>query len=104
MCNLYTSKKSAAEIAEHFRAQIPLSFNAGEGDVYPGGPGMVVREEGGTRILQAMTWGFPLAQKSKKPGLPTKPKPVNKITNLTSSIRRFAAPRRRNPGRTTGTG
>jgi len=31
MCNLYASEKSAAEIADHFRAQIPLSFNAGGG-------------------------------------------------------------------------
>src|SRR5688572_17956283 len=93
MCNLYTSKKSAAEIAEHFRAQIPLSFNAGEGDVYPGGPGMVVREEEGRRVLQAMTWGFPLAQKSKKTGQPIKPKPVNNIADLKSFMWRFVAPR-----------
>jgi putative SOS response-associated peptidase YedK len=44
MCNLYTTRKSAVEIAAHFRAQIPLAFNAPEGDVYPGRPGMVVRE------------------------------------------------------------
>lgn len=93
MCNLYTSKKSAAEIAAHFRAQMPLSFNAGPGDVYPGGPGMVVREEGGQRILQSMIWGFPLAMKSKKTGQPIKPKPVNNIADLTSFMWRFVAPR-----------
>jgi hypothetical protein len=36
MCDLHTTRKSAAEIAAHFRAQIPLAFNAPEGDAYPG--------------------------------------------------------------------
>ncbi len=44
MCNLYTTKARAAEIAAAFKAQLPINFNAGEGDVYPGGQGMVVRE------------------------------------------------------------
>ena len=96
MCNLYTSKKSAAEIAAPFRAQIPIAVNAGEGEVYPGGPGMVVREAEGQRILQAMTWGFPLAMKSKKTGLPIKPKPINNIADLSSFMWRFVAPRPEN--------
>ena len=69
------------------------SFNAPEGDVYPGGHGMVVREEDGQRILQSMTWGFPLAMKSKVTGQPIKPKPVNNIADLTSFMWRFVAPR-----------
>ena len=89
MCNLYTNRKSAAEIAEHFRAQVPLNFNAAPGEVYPGGPAMVVREESGGRILQSMTWGFPLRLKSMKPG--TKPKPVNNIADLSSFLWRFVA-------------
>lgn len=93
MCNLYTNRKSAAEIAAHFRAQIPIVFNVGEGEVYPGGRGMVVREEAGTRVLEAMTWGFPLARKSKKTGQPIKPKPVNNIADLSSFMWRFVAPR-----------
>lgn len=93
MCNLYTSKKSAAEIAAHFRAQMPFAFNAGDGEVYPGGPGLVVREADGQRIVQQMTWGFPLAMKSKKTGLPIKPKPVNNIADLSSFMWRFVAPK-----------
>lgn len=89
MCNLYTNKKSAAEIAAHFRAQVPLNFNAGPEEAYPGAQGMVVREEGGARILQSMTWGFPLRLKSMKPG--TKPKPVNNIADLSSYMWRFIA-------------
>lgn len=96
MCNLYTSKKSAAEISAHFKAEMPTLFNVAEGDIYPGGPGMVVREQDGRRVLQAMTWGFPLAMKSKKTGLPIKPKPVNNIADLSSFMWRFVAPRPEN--------
>lgn len=82
MCNLYTNKASAAEVASAFGARMGTNFNAGEGEIYPGGRGMVVREEAGERLLQAMTWGWPMPQKSKKSGLPIKPKPVNNIANL----------------------
>ena len=77
MCNLYTTKVSAAEVADYFSAKMPANFNAGEGEVYPGGHGMVVREENGERILQSMTWGFPRHSTSKKTGLPNKPSPTN---------------------------
>ncbi|HEY0114570.1 MAG TPA: SOS response-associated peptidase family protein [Allosphingosinicella sp.] len=93
MCNLYRTKASAEEIAALFRATIPTAFNAPPGDVYPGGPGMVVREQDGQRIVQGMTWGFPLAQKSKKTGQPIKPKPVNNIADLSSFMWRFIAAR-----------
>ena len=78
MCNLYTTRRSAAEVATFFGVSEPdvNSFNV-QAEVYPGYPGMVVRDDGGRRTLQAMTWGFPLALKSKKTGLPLKPKPVN---------------------------
>ena len=39
---------------------------------------MVVREAEGVRV-QSMVWGFPRPMKSKKTGLPIKPKPVNNI-------------------------
>jgi putative SOS response-associated peptidase YedK len=54
---------------------------------------MVVREAKGGRVLESMTWGFPLPQKSKKTGLPIKPKPVNNIADLSSFMWRFIAPR-----------
>lgn len=96
MCNLYTTKASAAEIASAFGARMTINFNAGEGEVYPGGIGMVVREDAGERVLQSMTWGFPLAQKSKKTGQPIKPKPVNNIRELSSFMWRYVAPRPEN--------
>lgn len=96
MCNLYTVSVSAGEIADEFDAAMDEAFNAGEGDVYPGGQGMVVREAEGRRIVQQMTWGFPLAQKSKVTGKPIKPKPVNNIRELSSFMWRFVAPRPEN--------
>ena len=74
MCNLVTLKASVAEVASAFGARRPLT-NAQPGDVYPGGQGFVVREDGGARALEAMTWGFPVRLKHMKPT--SKPKPVN---------------------------
>lgn len=91
MCNLYTNRTSAKEVADAFGAVMPNNFNAGEGEVYPGGRGMVVREENGRRVLEAMTWGWPMPQKSKKTGNPIKPKPVNNIATLSAYPWRFIA-------------
>src|SRR5690349_1653807 len=91
MCNLITCKASVDEVAAAFKARKPAEFNAGPGDVYPGGPGMVVREQDGERVVQAMTWGFPLRLKTMKPD--SKPKPVNNIADLSSFMWRFIAPR-----------
>jgi putative SOS response-associated peptidase YedK len=80
MCNLYTLRASTDQIAEAFSAVRPPSLNAGETEVYPGGRGMVVREQDGARIIQAMTWGFPMRLKTMKPE--SKPKPVNNIARI----------------------
>lgn len=79
MCNLYTVRKSAAEVAAHFGVANPVQSNAGE-EVYPGTPGVVVRETAGQRVVQSMTWGFPLRLKTMSPT--AKPKPVNNIADL----------------------
>jgi putative SOS response-associated peptidase YedK len=79
MCNLYTVRKSAAEVAAHFGVANPVQSNAGE-EVYPGTPGVVVREHDGARVAQSMTWGFPLRLKGMSPT--AKPKPVNNIADL----------------------
>jgi putative SOS response-associated peptidase YedK len=91
MCNLITCNATSSEIASAFKARQPANINAGSADVYPGGPGMIVREQDGERIVQAATWGFPLRLKSMKPG--SKPKPVNNITDLSSYLWRFVAPK-----------
>ncbi len=73
-------RKSAAEVAAHFGVAAPVTqFNAPD-EVYPGTPGMVVREQDGTRLLQSMTWGWPVRLKGMKPE--SKPKPVNNIADL----------------------
>ena len=79
MCNLYSMRKSADEVASHFRVAKATSSNAPE-EIYPGTPGLVVREEDGAPVMQSMTWGFPLRLKGMKPD--AKPKPVNNIADL----------------------
>ena len=74
MCNLYTNKSTVAEMADLFKAQAPHGFNA-PADVYPGYPGLVIREHDGARVIEQMTWGFPVRLKGMKPT--SKPKPVN---------------------------
>ena len=83
MCNLYTVRKSADEVARHFGVANPIQTNAPE-EVYPGTPGMVVIEADGARELRSMTWGFPLRLKDMKPE--AKPKPVNNIADLSKSM------------------
>lgn len=63
--------RGVGEITGLFAA-IAEASNA-PGEVYPGYPGVVVAEG----RLRSMGWGFPLTLKSKKTGLPLKPKPVN---------------------------
>lgn len=48
-------RKSVAEVAAHFGVKVPSFSNAPE-ETYPGMPGMVVREQGGVRVMQSMTW------------------------------------------------
>jgi hypothetical protein len=50
---------------------------------------MVVTEGSAGRALSSMTWGLPSPRKSKKTGLPIKPKPVNNIADLGSHMWHF---------------
>jgi len=54
MCNLYTMRKSVAEVAAHFGVKTPVSSNAPE-EIYAGYPGLVVRQQKGERLMQSMT-------------------------------------------------
>ncbi|TCR85233.1 SOS response-associated peptidase family protein [Rhizobium sp. BK376] len=83
MCNLYTVRKSAAEVAAHFGVLNPILSNAPD-EVYPGGPGLVVVEQEGAPFMRSMTWGFPLRLKGMKPE--AKPKPVNNVADLTKGM------------------
>lgn len=72
MCNLYATKKSAAEIARLFHVEPPHNLNFAE-QVYPGYSGLVIADGD----VRSMIWGFPFQQTSKKTGKLLKPKPVN---------------------------
>ena len=84
MCNLYTVRKSVDEVARHFGVTPPTSFPNVPAEAYPGTPGLVIREQDGRRVLQSMTWGFPLRLKFMKPD--SKPKPVNNIADLNKGM------------------
>jgi putative SOS response-associated peptidase YedK len=95
MCNQYTTKASAAEIAALFGATVSAQSNAGPGTIFPGAPGMVVRQVGGERTVNTMTWGFPMRLKGMKPG--SKPRPVNnaRADKLDSFMWRYSFEERR---------
>lgn len=78
MCNLYTNKSTVEEMADLVRTPRAYGFNA-PAEVYPGYPGVVVREQDGARTLQSMTWGFPRHTVNKRTGKPNKPQPVNNL-------------------------
>jgi putative SOS response-associated peptidase YedK len=79
MCNRYQPGERD-RIEEHFHAKVRREYNTGPETVHPKEPGWIVRLEGGERVLEQMTWGFPLALRGKQ-GQPLKPKPVNNARN-----------------------
>jgi putative SOS response-associated peptidase YedK len=74
MCNLYRMRRTTSEVGRLFGASMPSGLNLPP-EVYPGYPGLVIRQQDGQRVGQVMNWGFPLRLKSMKPT--SKPKPVN---------------------------
>lgn len=94
MCNLYTMRKSVAEVADLFSVKASALSNAPE-EIYPGYPGLVVRDGDGGRVVQSMLWGFPLRLKGMKPE--SKPKPVNNVRadKLDSFMWRYSFAERR---------
>tara|TARA_R110002072_G_scaffold38314_20_gene111045 strand:+ start:21041 stop:21643 length:603 start_codon:yes stop_codon:yes gene_type:complete len=92
MCNLYRLTKGTDEVAKLFGATLSSTGNFAS-EVYPGYPGLVVS----AGELRSMVWGFPLALKSKKTGLPLKPKPVNnaRADKLDSFMWRYSFAERR---------
>lgn len=72
MCNLYRMTAPTEAVAKLFGTPVEQGANYAA-EVYPGYPGLVVA----VGQVQAMIRGFPLVLKSKRTGLPLKPKPVN---------------------------
>jgi putative SOS response-associated peptidase YedK len=84
MCNLYTTNRSAAEVAAWFRATPPALLPNLSVDILPGSPGLVVTERAGDRRLESMTRGFPMRVKGMKET--SKPKPVNNVADIRKSV------------------
>jgi len=84
MCNLYTVRKSAEEVAAHFGAEVPKPIEM-KPDTAKGGRGIVVRAHGARRLVQEVGWGFPrLTREMRENNQP--PTPVNLVADLTSPM------------------
>ena len=80
MCNFYTVRKSAAEVAAHFEAEAPKPIELA-GETTPGAEGLAVREHNLRRLLQSLSWGFPrLTAEMRAKG--QKPTRVNLVADL----------------------
>jgi putative SOS response-associated peptidase YedK len=84
MCNLYTVRKSAGEVAAHFGAEAPKPIEM-KPDTAKGGRGIVVRAQNGRRLVQEVGWGFPrLTREMREKNQP--PTPVNLVADMTSPM------------------
>jgi len=75
MCNR-AERGDTMQVLNLFGAKLGARFNEGPLEIHPKGPGSVIRLQDGERVLEQMTWGFPVSLKGKH-GQPLKPKPVN---------------------------
>lgn len=91
MCNR-AERGVTDKVLNLFGAKLGARFNEGPLQVHPKEPGSVIRLIDGERVLEQMTWGFPVSLKSKKTGQPLKPKPVNnaRFDKLGTFWRRWA--------------
>ena len=85
MCNLYSVRSSAAEIAVHFGVRDPPQLDI-PAEIEPGEPGIIVRQGAGGRVIQSLRWGFPRPQ-ADRDGNPLHLKPVNLVADLTNPCR-----------------
>lgn len=87
MCNLYTARRTAAEVARLFNAEMrePIDW---KDEIYPRYQAPVVREEDGARVLELMAWGFPTQVQGKTKMLT---KHVTNARNISSPFWKSAA-------------
>lgn len=77
MCNR-AERGVTDKVLNLFGAKLGARFNEGPLQVHPKEPGSVIRLVDGDRVLEQMTWGFPVSLPSKRgPKVKLKPKPVN---------------------------
>lgn len=75
MCNRY-QRGETQRVENIFGAKAMRAMNDGTKTVHPREPGLIVRMADGQRVVEQMTWGFPVVLRGKS-GQPLKPKPVN---------------------------
>lgn len=90
MCNR-AERGDTQKVLNLFGAKRGARFNEGPVQVHPKHPGTVIRLQNGERVIEQMTWGFPVALKGKK-GQALKPKPVNnaRFDKLSTFWRRWS--------------
>lgn len=91
MCNRYQPGERHV-IRNLFGARELREVNEGPATVHPKEPGWVIYRQSGERVLEQMTWGFPVVLRGKQ-GQLLKPKPVNnaRFDKLGAFWRRWAA-------------
>lgn len=91
MCNRYKPGERH-RITQLFNASLLREVNDGPAIVHPREPGWVVRQVDGKRVLDQMTWGFPVYLRGKA-GQMLKAKPVNnaRFDKLGAYWKRWAA-------------
>ncbi|WP_237452148.1 SOS response-associated peptidase family protein [Qipengyuania algicida] len=86
MCNHYRNLETQMrEWAAIEKASFADLDEVPDTDVWPRRKAYAVRQEGGQRIVDTMTWGVPLMMKGKRPGS-TVTKHITNVRNLSSSF------------------
>ena len=89
MCNHYRNDPEMIAKLQDWRDYIGWSLDDelpnAESNVYPKRQGLVVRQQDGKKIVDAMHWGFPWVTKGKRPGTTKKMNTTN-IRNLKSPL------------------
>lgn len=87
MCNHYRNHPEAIQTwAEYIGWDLPHEpFSDRKVDIWPKYSALVVRDSGGERMLDHMTWGFPWERAGKRPGTKVRENTTN-IRNLDSGL------------------
>lgn len=103
MCNRYRMTAKQAEVAARYSVVSPYpdDLTVPPPELFPDRPAFVVRSEGGARILDAMSWGFPHKVPGKRIDKATG-KPVlleKRVTNVRNYTSPFWKSALANPAR-----
>lgn len=86
MCNHYRNYVEFLQNWEEYVSwNLPPAHIEHAEDVWPKRQGLIIREQGGQKIADAMQWGVPLKLKGKRPGT-TVTKRITNVRNLSSNF------------------